>query len=94
VTVAFDTGAELGEGALWDWRDDLLLSVDIPAGRVLGSDPRDGSTRSFDVGQPVSAAMLRGEHELLLAVRDGFATSKRAPWSRSWPWRRTTRPTA
>jgi sugar lactone lactonase YvrE len=74
VTVAFDTGAELGEGALWDWRGDLLVSVDIPAGRVLVSDPRDGSTRSFDVGQPVGAAMLRGEHDLLLAVRDGFAT--------------------
>jgi sugar lactone lactonase YvrE len=74
VTVAFDTGAELGEGALWDWRGDLLVSVDIAAGRVLVSDPRDGSTRSFDVGQPVGAAMLRGEHDLLLAVRDGFAT--------------------
>jgi sugar lactone lactonase YvrE len=74
VTVAFDTGAELGEGALWDWRGDLLVSVDIPAGCVLVSVPRDGSTRSFDVGQPVSAAMLRGEHDLLLAVRDGFAT--------------------
>jgi len=74
VTVAFDTGAELGEGALWDWRGNLLLSVDIPAGRVLVSDPRDGSTRSFDVGQPVGAAMLRRGHDLLLAVRDGFAT--------------------
>jgi sugar lactone lactonase YvrE len=74
VTVAFDTGAELGEGALWDWRGGLLVSVDIPAGRVLVSDPRDRSTRSFDVGQPVSAAMLRGGRDLLFAVRDGFAT--------------------
>ena len=74
MTVAFDIDAELGEGALWDWRHDLLVSVDIPAGRVLVSHPRDGSTRSFDVGQPVGAAMLRGEHGLLLAVRDGFAT--------------------
>ena len=74
MTVAFDIGAALGEGALWDWRGDLLVSVDIPAGRVLVSDPRDGSTRSFDVGQPVGAAMLRREHDLLLAVRDGFAT--------------------
>ena len=74
VTVAFDIGAELGEGALWDWRHDQLVSVDIPAGRVLVSHPRGGSTRSFDVGQPVGAAMLRGEHDLLLAVRDGFAS--------------------
>jgi sugar lactone lactonase YvrE len=74
VTVAFDIGAELGEGALWDWRHDRLAAVDIPAGRVLVADPGDGSTKSIEVGQPVSAAMLRGEHDLLLAVRDGFAT--------------------
>ena len=70
--LAFDVRAELGEGALWDWRTGLLISVDILGGRLLVSDPRDGSTRSIDVGQPVSAAMLRGERELLLAVRDGF----------------------
>jgi len=74
VTLAFDVGAGLGEGALWDWRHDRLLSVDIRAGRVLVSDPSDGTTRSIEVGQPVSAALLRGEDELLLAVRDGFAT--------------------
>jgi sugar lactone lactonase YvrE len=74
VTLAFDVGAGLGEGALWDWRHDRLVSVDILVGRVLISDPADGTTRSIDVGQPVSAALLRGDDELLLAVRDGFAT--------------------
>jgi sugar lactone lactonase YvrE len=74
MTLAFDLRAGLGEGALWDWRHDLLVSVDILAGRVLVNDPGDGSTRSIEVGQPVSAAMLRGEHELLLAMRDGFST--------------------
>jgi sugar lactone lactonase YvrE len=72
--VAFDVRTALGEGALWDWRTGLLVSVDIPDGRVLLSDPRDGSTRVLDAGQPVGAAMLRGEDELLLAVRDGFAS--------------------
>jgi sugar lactone lactonase YvrE len=74
MTLAFDVGAGLGEGALWDWRHDRLVSVDILAGRVLISDPADGTTRSIEVGQPVSAALLRGDDELLLAVRDGFAT--------------------
>jgi sugar lactone lactonase YvrE len=72
--VAFAVGAELGEGALWDWRHRLLVSVDIPAGRVLLSDPRDGSTRAIEIGQPVGAAMLQGEDQLLLAVRDGFCS--------------------
>jgi sugar lactone lactonase YvrE len=72
--LAFDVQAELGEGALWDWRHGLLVSVDLPAGRLLLSDPRDGSTRAIDVGQPASAPLLRGDGELLLAVRDGFAS--------------------
>jgi sugar lactone lactonase YvrE len=70
--LAFDVGATLGEGALWDWRHDRLLSVDIPAGRVLVGDPADGSTRELQVGQPVSAALLNGDDRLLLAIRDGF----------------------
>jgi len=74
IQLAFDVGAGLGEGALWDWRHGTLVSVDLLAGRLLLSDPGDGSTRSIDVGQPVSAVMLRGERELLLAVRDGFTT--------------------
>ncbi|MEA2420068.1 MAG: hypothetical protein QOE60_2274 [Thermoleophilaceae bacterium] len=74
MEVAFDVRAELGEGALWDSRGGLLVSVDIPAGRVLVSDPADGATRSIEVGQPVSAAMPRGDSGLLLAVRDGFAS--------------------
>ena len=72
--LAFDVQAELGEGALWDWRFGLLVSVDVAAGRLLLSDPGDGSTRAVEVGQPVGAAMLRGDGELLLAVRDGFAS--------------------
>ena len=72
--LAFDVQAELGEGALWDWRHGLLVSVDVLAGRLLLSDPGDGTTRTIDVGQPVSAALLRGHDQLLLAVRDGFAS--------------------
>jgi sugar lactone lactonase YvrE len=72
--LAFDVQAELGEGALWDWRHGLLVSVDLLAGRLLLSDPVDGSTRAIDVGQPVGAPLLRGDDELLLAVRDGFAS--------------------
>jgi sugar lactone lactonase YvrE len=72
--LAFDVQAELGEGALWDWRHGVLVSVDLLAGRLLLSDPRDGTTRAIHVGQPVSAALLRGHEELLLAVRDGFAS--------------------
>ena len=72
--LAFEVDAAHGEGALWDWRTGLLVSVHVGAGRVLLSDPRDGSTRSIEVGQPVGAVLLEGERALLLAVQDGFAS--------------------
>ena len=75
VTVAFEVGASLGEGALWDWRSDRLLSVDIPAGRVLISDPADGSTRELRIGRPVGAALLHDDRRLLLGACDGFTSA-------------------
>jgi sugar lactone lactonase YvrE len=74
IHLAFDVRAAHGEGALWDWRRGTLVSVDLTAARLFVSDPQDGSTVAIDVGQAVGAAALRGERELLLAVRDGFAT--------------------
>jgi len=74
VEVAFDVRAAHGEGALWDWRHGRLVSVDLGVGRLLLSDPRDGSTREVTVGQPLGAALLQRDDELLLAVRDGFAS--------------------
>jgi sugar lactone lactonase YvrE len=72
--LAFDVGARLGEGALWDWRNGTLVSVDITGEQVLVGNPRDGSTRRVEIGKPVGAAMLEGDHSLLLAVLDGFVS--------------------
>jgi sugar lactone lactonase YvrE len=72
--IAFNAGANLGEGALWDWRHGTLVSVDITAGQLLVNDPSDGSSRRIEIGQPVGAAMLDADHSLLLAVRDGFVS--------------------
>src|SRR3712207_9289997 len=44
--LAFDVRAGLGEGALWDWRNDRLLSVDILAGRVLRSEEHTSELQS------------------------------------------------
>jgi sugar lactone lactonase YvrE len=74
VETAFDVGAGLGEGALWDWRHGTLVSVDITAGQLHVNDPGDGSSRRIEIGQPVGAAMLEADHSLLLAVRDGFVS--------------------
>ncbi|MDP9246215.1 MAG: SMP-30/gluconolactonase/LRE family protein [Chloroflexota bacterium] len=71
--VVNDARAVVGEGALWDFRSQRLMWVDIPAGEVHELDPADGSDRVQPIGQPVGAVGLRSGGGYVLAVRDGFA---------------------
>jgi sugar lactone lactonase YvrE len=61
----------LGEGPVWDTRDQSLYWVDIPASRVHRM-AADGSFSSWDTGQPVGAVVPRASGGLVAAVRDGF----------------------
>ena len=62
----------LGEGPVWDARDQSLYWVDIPEGRVHRL-AADGSLSNWDTGQPVGAVVPRASGGLVVAVRDGFA---------------------
>jgi sugar lactone lactonase YvrE len=64
--------ATLGEGPVWDDRDQALYWVDIPEGRVHRMDA-GGSFTSWDVGGRASAIVPRASGGLVLAVSDGFA---------------------
>jgi sugar lactone lactonase YvrE len=61
----------LGEGPVWDARDQSLYWVDIPEGRVHRM-AADGSFSSWDTGQPVGAVVPRASGGLVAAVEDGF----------------------
>ena len=63
--------ATLGEGPVWDARDQALYWLDIPQSRVHRMDA-DGSFASWDVGQPVGAMVPRASGGMVVAVRDGF----------------------
>ena len=63
--------ATLGEGPVWDGRDQSLYWVDIPESRVHQL-ARDGSLSSWDTGQPVGAVVPRASGGLVVAARDGF----------------------
>jgi sugar lactone lactonase YvrE len=73
LELVLDAHANLGEGPAWDDTAGLLIWVDIPAGRVHRFDPSTGSDETFDVGQPVGAAVPTADGRLALAVSDGFA---------------------
>jgi len=61
----------LGEGPVWDARDQSLYWVDIPESRVHQI-AADGSLSSWDTGQPVGTVVPRASGGLVVAVRDGF----------------------
>ena len=63
--------AALGEGPCYDAATGALYWVDIPACRVHER-AADGALRSWDVGQPVGAVVVRARGGLVLAARDGF----------------------
>jgi sugar lactone lactonase YvrE len=63
--------SSLGEGPIWDARDQSLYWVDIPASRIHQI-AADGSLRSWDTGQPVGTVVPRASGGLVVAVRDGF----------------------
>ena len=71
--LVLDASAELGEGPHWDRAGGELVWVDIPAGAVHRLDPEARVDRSFEVGQPVGAAVPRRDGGFVLALRDGLA---------------------
>jgi sugar lactone lactonase YvrE len=71
--IAFDAGATLGEGPVWDEEQQRLLWVDILPGLVHRFDPATSGDEIFGVGKPVGSAGLRRGGGLVLAVEDGFA---------------------
>ena len=73
VELVLDARAEIGEGPVWDHREQRLYWLDVTRGIVHSFDVESGSDESFEVGQHVGALALRRTGGFVLAVRGGFA---------------------
>jgi sugar lactone lactonase YvrE len=67
-----DARSTLGEGPVWDDREQCVWWVDILGGSVHRTDPLTGRDDVIPVGQMVGALGLRERGGLVLAVHDGF----------------------
>src|SRR5436305_5120057 len=74
VELLVDAHALVGEGPIWQPRDNSLIWVDILSHLVHRYDPATGEDVTWDVGQAVGAAATRESGGLVLAVETGFAT--------------------
>lgn len=72
ITCVAPTRSTVGEGAVWDDRENVLWWVDIPAGIVYRYDPATGENRAHQVGEPVGCLALREAGGMVLATKSGF----------------------
>lgn len=74
VTVLVDIRALVGEGALWDEKEQVLYWADILSNALYIYDPATGQNRHYDVGQHVGTVVLRKAGGAMLALANGFAS--------------------
>ncbi len=76
--LLLDAQATLGEGPIWDTREEVLWWIDINEFRLHRFDPRGGpdgcgSNITYDLGQRIGTVVPRGSGGLMVAVENGFA---------------------
>ncbi|MFT4972242.1 MAG: sugar lactone lactonase YvrE [Saprospiraceae bacterium] len=64
---------QLGEGPVWDYRNNILYWVDIMNGLLHGFDPKNGSHHSHKFDQYLGAAVPCEDGQFILAMQHGFA---------------------
>jgi sugar lactone lactonase YvrE len=74
ATLILDAKATLGEGPIWDVRENVLWWIDINECRLHCFDPATDSNETFDIGQRVGTVVPRTSGGLMLAVQNGFAS--------------------
>tara|TARA_R110000765_G_scaffold420136_3_gene524877 strand:+ start:2433 stop:3332 length:900 start_codon:yes stop_codon:yes gene_type:complete len=72
-TAVSDHRAILGEGPLWDPRDERLYWLDIKGGKLFAYSPKRDVTELFEAPGMISALGLAEQGGFICARRDGFA---------------------
>ncbi|WP_438480477.1 SMP-30/gluconolactonase/LRE family protein [Oleiharenicola lentus] len=75
IDIALAGTPTLAEGALWSWREQELIWVDILGGTLNRFDPATGKNRAHTLPSLVGTAVPRTDGDFQVAVREGFARS-------------------
>lgn len=72
LDCVLDARNHVGEGPIWDRRDNRLYWVDIRAPALLSFDPADGKTAQWPMPEAISCAVPRASGGFLLALQSGL----------------------
>jgi len=72
VMVVLDVKAELGEGAIWNPREDRLWWVDIEQGILHIFNPDDGTDKKYSFGRRIGTVVPTESGKALVALEDGL----------------------
>ena len=72
VKVACETVASLGEGAVWDYKNNRLLWIDITDGKVFVFTPSDGKNVEISVGKMIGTVVPYEKNKVVVALEDGI----------------------
>jgi sugar lactone lactonase YvrE len=72
IECVLEANAMLGEGALWDPREQVLWWVDIKAREIHCFDPTTGSDRIWSTPEDIGCLAVREQGGLVVALRSGF----------------------
>ena len=72
IDCVLDAKAQIGEGAIWCSKQNVLFWVDIPAGILHRFDPSDNSNISWTMGEALGCFALTEQSTVVLALPSGF----------------------
>ncbi len=70
--LLLDTRSELGEGAIWNYKEQKLWWVDIEQGYFHVFDPETKQNATIEAGQKIGTVVSTSKGNALLALRDGI----------------------
>jgi len=72
IKVVFDIRAQLGEGAIWNERENTLWWVDIEQGILHIFNPVEGTDKELSLGRKIGTVVPTESGKALVALEDGL----------------------
>lgn len=70
--LAYNTKAELGEGAFWNHKTKTFYWIDIEGKQLHIYDPATGKNQSFETPSRIGTVVPANSHEAMVALEDGI----------------------